>query len=200
MNDSCNKSNFFAMLSRMKYVNRWGLMRNTIQESLSDHTMDVIIITHALVTIGNVYFGKDQNENRAALLAAFHDAPEILTGDMPTPVKYYDPEVKNAYSKVEEAAVEKMLNSVPEEMRPGYEKLLRPEGDEDKALLKYVKAADKISALIKCIEEEQMGNRDFESARVTTENAIKGLNMPEVDYFMKYFMQGYYKTLDELQS
>ena len=190
-------SSFFAMLSRMKYVNRWGLMRNTIQESISDHTMDVVIIAHALTVIGNLYFGKELDENRAALLAAFHDAPEILTGDMPTPVKYYDPEVKNSYEKVEEAAKQKMLQSLPKEMQAHYADIMNAEGEQDRILHTYVKAADKISALIKCIEEEQMGNRDFVQAREATLKIIEGLKMPEVDFFMEHFMPGYYRTLDE---
>ena len=190
-------SNFFAMLSRMKYVNRWGLMRNTIPESLSDHTMDVVIIAHALTVIGNLYFDRNLDENRAALLAAFHDAPEILTGDMPTPVKYYDPEVKNAYAKVEEAAMEKMLHALPEKMREHYADIMYEAGEEDKVLHRYVKAADKISALIKCIEEEQMGNRDFVRAKEATAQIIRDLEMPEVDFFMEHFMPGYYMTLDE---
>lgn len=192
-----NNSNFFAMLSRMKYVNRWGLMRNTIPESLSDHTMDVVIISHALAVIGNTYFGKHLDENRAALLAAFHDAPEILTGDMPTPVKYYDPQVKEAYSRVEAAAKNKMLDSLPTEMRSSYEGLMNGNSEEDKVLHVYVKAADKISALIKCIEEEQMGNHDFSQAKDSTADIIKNLRLPEADYFMEHFMPGYYMTLDE---
>jgi len=192
-----NNSNFFAMLSRMKYVNRWGLMRNTIPESLSDHTMDVVIIAHALTVIGNLYFGKDLDENRAALLAAFHDAPEILTGDMPTPVKYYDPEVKRSYEKVEEAAREKMIRSLPEKMQEHYSAILNGKGEQDELLYSYVKAADKISALIKCIEEEQMGNRDFMQAKEATLRIIRDLHMPETDFFMDHFMPGYYRTLDE---
>ena len=188
------------MLSRMKYVNRWGLMRNTINESLSDHTMDVVIITHALVVIGNVYFGKQLDESRAALLAAFHDAPEIITGDMPTPVKYYDPAVKAAYSRVEAAAKEKMLSSLPPEMRERYEGLMNGDGAADAVLLTYVKAADKISALIKCIEEEQMGNRDFVKAKESTLKIIRELQLPEAGYFMEHFMPGYALTLDEQQQ
>ena len=190
-------SNFFAMLSRMKYVNRWGLMRNTIPESLSDHTMDVVVIAHALVVIANTYFSKELNESRAALLAAFHDAPEIITGDMPTPVKYYDPEIKNAYSKVEDAAIRKMTAALPDEMRAHYEGLLLGNQPGDKQLMKYVKAADKISALIKCIEEEQMGNRDFCKAKESTLKIIEGLEMPEVTFYMEHFMPGYSMTLDE---
>jgi len=185
------------MLSRMKYVNRWGLMRNTIPESISDHTMDVVIIAHALTVIGNLYYDKKLDENRAALLAAFHDAPEILTGDMPTPVKYYDPEVKNSYEKVEEAAKQKMLHSLPEKMQSHYADIMNAEGEQDQILHTYVKAADKISALIKCIEEEQMGNRDFVQAKEATLQIVKDLHMPEVDFFMEHFMPGYYRTLDE---
>ena len=185
------------MLSRMKYVNRWGLMRNTLPESLSDHTMDVVIISHALTVIGNLYFGKHLDENRAALLAAFHDAPEILTGDMPTPVKYYDDQVKEAYAKVEEAAVRKMMNSLPEELRQHYQGLLLADSEEDQELHRYVKAADKISALIKCIEEEQMGNRDFATAKEATWKIIQKLDMPEVQFFMENCMPGYSMTLDE---
>jgi 5'-deoxynucleotidase len=193
-------SNFFAMMARMKYVNRWGLMRNTIPESLSDHTMDVVVIAHALVVIGNIYFNKNLDESRAALLAAFHDAPEIITGDMPTPVKYYDAEIKNAYSKVEEAAIRKMLESLPEEMQERYEGLMKEDQESDLVLMKYVKAADKISALIKCIEEERMGNKDFERAKESTAATIRSLQMPEVDFYMEHFMPGYYLTLDEQTS
>lgn len=194
-----NHSHFFAMLSRMKYVNRWGLMRNTIPESLSDHTMDVVIIAHALAVIANVYFGADVDESRAALLAAFHDAPEIITGDMPTPVKYYDPEVRNAYGRVEEAAKQKMLQSLPEEMRLHYTGLMNGDEEGDQELMRYVKAADKISALIKCIEEEQMGNLDFVKARESTQEIIHNLHLPEAEFFMEHFLPGYYMTLDEQQ-
>jgi len=175
-------------------------MRNTIPESLSDHTMDVVIISHALAVIANTYFGKEIDESRTALLAAFHDAPEIITGDMPTPVKYYSAEVKNAYSMVEEAAIQKMLSSLPAEMRRHYECLLNADARTDEVLLKYVKAADKISALIKCIEEEQMGNQDFRKAKESTRQIIENIDMPEVRFFMENFMPGYYMTLDEQQN
>ena len=191
-----DSSNFFAILSRMKYVDRWGLMRNSRKESLSDHTLDVVFITHSLVVIANTYFDGDLDEGRAALLAAFHDAPEIITGDLPTPVKYYDPAIKKAYDKVESAAKAKMISQLPEEMRSSYETLVDPSSD-DAELLKYVKAADKLSALIKCIEEERAGNRDFDMAKESTMKKIEELKMPEVDYFIKNFLPGYYLTLDE---
>ena len=194
-----DKSNFFAILSRMKYVNRWGLMRNTRSESLSDHTLDVIFISHALSVIANTYFGAAIDEGRVALLAAFHDAPEIITGDLPTPVKYYDPEIKKAYDHVEASVKNKMLSDLPEEMQFSYDILLSPDMDdeEDVLIMQYVKAADKISALIKCIEEENSGNQDFIKARESTEKIIKDLKMPEVDFFLDTFLPGYYLTLDE---
>lgn len=194
-----SQSNFFAILSRMKYVNRWGLMRNSRNESLSDHTLDVVFISHALVVAANTYFGADLDEGRVCTLAAFHDAPEIITGDMPTPVKYINPEMKKVYSKVEEGAINTMINQLPNEMRPVYEKALSITDEKDKQLMRYVKAADKISALIKCIEEEQSGNRDFEDALRSTKEIIDKdySDMPEVLFFLNNFLPGYYYTLDK---
>lgn len=189
-------SDFFAILSRMKYVDRWGLMRNSRRESLSDHTLDVVFISHALVVISNTYFDGTLDEGRVALLAAFHDAPEIITGDIPTPVKYFDPEIKKAYDHVESSAKDKMISQLPAEMQLSYDMLMNPE-DDDAELIKYVKAADKLSALIKCIEEERAGNRDFEKAKESTMKKIEELDMPEVDFFVKNFLPGYYLTLDE---
>ncbi len=190
-------SNFLAILSRMKYIDRWSLMRNARRESLADHTLDVIFITHALIEVANTYYGVKLNAGRAALLAAFHDAPEIITGDLPTPVKYFDPEIKEAYDHVEDAAKAKILDQLPSEMQAKYTELMNAEGEDDAALMKYVKAADKISALIKCIEEEQSGNKDFAQAKETTLRKISQFNMPEVDFFMEHFLPGYYLTLDE---
>ena len=192
-----NNSNFFAILSRMKYVNRWGLMRNSKNESLSDHTLDVVFISHALVVIANTYFGASLDEGRVVLLAAFHDTPEIITGDLPTPVKYFDPEIKQAYDRVERSAKIKMIAQLPEEMQGTYETIMDGNKPEDAQLMKYVKAADKLSAFIKCIEEEQSGNRDFEKAKESTRKIIEDLNMPEVDFFVENFLPGYYLTLDE---
>lgn len=191
------KSNFFAILSRMKYVNRWGLMRNSRTESLSDHTLDVIFISHALVVIANKYFGKDLDEGRAVLLAAFHDAPEIITGDLPTPVKYFDPQIKHAYDNVEQSVKDRMISTLPEDMKDSYDEILNFQAPGDDILKKYVKAADKISALIKCIEEECSGNSDFLKAKEASEKAIADMQMPEADYFIEMFLDGYYKTLDE---
>ncbi|MBR5931274.1 MAG: 5'-deoxynucleotidase [Lachnospiraceae bacterium] len=192
-----NNSNFFAILSRMKYVNRWGLMRNARNESLSDHTLDVVFIAHALVVIANTYYYAALDEGRVALLAAFHDAPEIITGDLPTPVKYFDPEIKRSYDRVEQSAKARMISQLPEEMQMTYDGIMNGEESEDDILMKYVKAADKLSALIKCIEEEQSGNKDFAKAKEATLKTIQDLQMPEVDFFLDYFLPGYYLTLDE---
>ena len=192
-----NNSNFFAILSRMKYVNRWGLMRNSKKESLSDHTLDVVFIAHALVVIANTYFDGSYDEGRVVLLAAFHDTPEIITGDLPTPVKYFDPEIKKAYDNVEKSAKAKMIAQLPEEMQLTYETIMDGKNSEDALLMKYVKAADKLSALIKCIEEEQSGNKDFAKAKESTLKIIEDLKMPEVDFFVDNFLPGYYLTLDE---
>ena len=192
-----NNSNFLAILSRMKYIDRWNLMRNTRRESLADHTLDVIFIAHVLVEIANTYFDKKLDAGRAVLLAAFHDAPEIITGDLPTPVKYFGPDIKEAYDHVEEAAKDKMISQLPEELQETYSNIMSAKSPEDAELAKYVKAADKISALIKCIEEEQSGNKDFDQAKEATLQKINSFQMPEVEYFMEHFLPGYYMTLDE---
>ncbi len=187
---------FFAMLSRMKYINRWGLMRNTITENISEHSLEVSIIAHALAVINNIYFNGNINPDRVAVYAIFHDTPEIITGDLPTPVKYFAPEIREAYKIVENTAISKLLHSLPEEMRPVYGNIL----EEDKQEPEYhrvVKAADKISALIKCVEEKRMGNMDFEQAERATIQAIKEMGLQEADYFIEHFMGSYSLTLDE---
>lgn len=189
-------SNFFAMLSRMRYINRWGLMRNTLTENISEHSLDVAVLAHALAVIRNTYFGGNVNAERAALLGIFHDCTEIITGDMPTPVKYYAPELRSAYRQVETAAGNKLLKGLPKELRAAYQPLLL-ETEEEKELRRVVKAADKLSALIKCIEERRMGNDDFRQAEQTTAAAIKDMKLEEADYFMEKFLPAYRLTLDE---
>lgn len=188
--------NFFAMLSRMKYINRWGLMRNTLPENISEHSLEVAVLAHALAVIRNTCYGGHVNEERAALLALFHDTTEIITGDMPTPVKYYAPEIRKAYHKVEAAAKEELLKGLPVQLRDKYEPLLQ-ETEEEKELWELVKAADRLSALIKCIEERRMGNDDFKQAEKSTEDAVRRMQLPEADYFMKEFLPAYQLTLDE---
>lgn len=189
-------NNFFAMLSRMKYINRWGLMRNTIPENISEHSLDVAIIAHALATFSNKYFGNDINAERVALLAIFHDCTEIITGDMPTPIKYYAPEIRKAYKEVENVAKDSLLKGLPKELADVYDSLLS-ETDEEKELWRFVKAADKMSALIKCIEEKRMGNDDFVKAKASTLKSLKKMKMPEVDLFIEKYLPAYQLTLDE---
>lgn len=191
-----NNNNFYAMLSRMRYINRWGLMRNTILENISEHSHDVSVIAHALAIIKNEYFAGNINAERVALLALYHDATEIITGDMPTPVKYYATEIREAYRAVEEVAKDQMLEGLPVELRKYYAPLLC-EADEEVELWRIVKAADKISALVKCIEERQMGNKDFAKAEASTYDIIIKMNLKEVDYFLEHFLPAYNLTLDE---
>ena len=194
MSDKDNK--FFAMLSRMKYINRWGLMRNTIQENIAEHSLETGMIAHALAVINNVYFDGNINPDRVAVYAMYHDVPEIITGDLPTPVKYFAPEIKESYDVVEEAAIKKLLHSLPEEMRDVYAGILK-ENEIEKEYRILVKAADKLSALIKCVEEKKMGNQDFLQAEKATVEAIRGLGCKEADYFMENFLEAYGLTLDE---
>jgi len=189
-------NNFFAMHSRMKYINRWALMRNTATENISQHSNDVAAIAHALAVMKNLRFGGKVNAERAAFLGLYHDMPEIITGDMPTPVKYHSKEMRSEFLKVEEMACQKLLSMLPEDMRAYYKSAFFLE-QEDEYLWKIVKAADKISALIKCIEEKNAGNREFEKAFQSTEKAIKEMGMPEADAFLEEFIPAFHLSLDE---
>jgi 5'-deoxynucleotidase len=186
---------FFAMLSRMKYIDRWGLMNNTKTENISEHSLETAILAHALVNIANVRLGESLDADKAAVIAMFHDAGEIITGDMPTPIKYYNPEIKNAYKAIEKVAEDRLISMLPEDLRDIYRPVISA---EDKTLERYVKAADKLSALIKCIEEVRMGNNEFLKAKESTEASICAMNLPALDIFMKECMPAYYLTLDEL--
>ena len=190
-------NNYFAMMSRMKYIDRWALMRNTRAENLSEHSLEVSMIAHALAILGNTYLGKELNAERAAVLGLYHDATEIITGDMPTPIKYYNPEIRHTYQDIEEKAGQPLLSMLPEEMRVSYERLFTRQ-DEDAYLWKLVKAADKLSAYIKCIEEEGTGNREFVRARETTLKQLHALDVEEAELFFTYFIDAYGKNLDEL--
>lgn len=187
---------FYAMLSRMKYINRWGLMRNTRNENLCEHSLEVAFIAHALGIINNEMFGGSLPAERLAILGMYHDVTEIITGDMPTPVKYYSPVIRGAYKEVETVARDELLSSLPDKIGSRYSSLLM-ETEEEEELWRYVKAADKLSALIKCIEEQQMGNSDFDDARKTIESALEEMHLPEVDYYMKEFLPAYKLTIDE---
>ena len=189
---------FFAMVSRMKYINRWALMRNEHSENLCEHSFEVAIIAHALAVIGNKRFGKNLNGERAALLGLYHDTPETLTGDMPTPVKYYSEEVRLAYKTVEENACKRLVEMLPEDFRDDYSAMFMPE-EGDKELWKLIKAADKISALIKCIEEKKAGNSEFVKAGEMLKTTIDELDLPEAKVFVEEFLPAYELTLDELR-
>jgi 5'-deoxynucleotidase len=189
---------FFAMMSRMKYIERWALMRNSIGENISEHSLEVSMIAHVLAVIGNKRFHKSLNAEKAALIAIYHDATEIITGDMPTPIKYYNRDIIDAFKKIEENAADQLLSMLPQDLREEYESIFFVR-EEDAYLWKLVKAADKLSALIKCIEEGKAGNTEFTSARISIEETLHKLGIPEADEFMKEFLPSYQKTLDELQ-
>ena len=190
---------FFAMYGRMKYINRWALMRNTRQENISEHSADVAAIAHALAVIGNIRLGKNLNAEKAALFGLYHDMPEILTGDMPTPVKYYSEQMIEAYAQVEENASRKLLSMLPEDMRAYYESAFFKQED-DGYLWRLVKGADKLSAYIKCIEEENAGNKEFSTAKQTIYEQLKEIQLEEVKIFIKEFLPAYGRTLDELSE
>lgn len=189
-------SHFYAMLSRMKNIYRWGLMRNTRKENLSEHSLEVAFIAHALAVIRNERFSGNVDPCFVATAAMFHDTSEIITGDMPTPIKYYNSEIKTAYKQIEAVADKRLLQMLPEDMRGAFLPLYNP--DAQTALL--IKAADKISALIKCTEEIQSGNREFTAAEHTTRQAIYDLELPEARVFLDEFMESFSLTLDEQQK
>lgn len=188
-------SNFYAVLSRMKYITRWSLMRNTRQENLMEHSYETAVIAHALAELTNTRFGGHVRADRCVLLALYHDASEILTGDLPTPIKYYNPAIRDAYKQVENVATQKLLSKLPEDLQSAYTAAFYAESDEEEARL--VKAADKISALIKCVEECGQGNREFEKARIANEEAIRAMGIPAADCFLEEFLPAYALTLDE---
>ena len=190
------KQHFFALISRMKYINRWGLMRNTRYETLSEHSFEVAVTAHALALIKNELFGGTLNADKAAVLALYHDAPEILTGDMPTPVKYYNKTTKKAYDEVEETSIARMMDMLPEELQSAYSSVFI-KNEEDAYLWQLVKAADSISALIKCIEEEKSGNREFAGAKIGIEQKVRSIDLPEVKYYLEHFLPSFALTLDE---
>ena len=197
-----NNYTFFATISRMKYIERWALMRNARPENLSEHAVEVSMIAHALCIIGNVRYGRHLDGERAALIGIYHDASEIITGDMPTPVKYFNEEIKHAYKSVERIAEDHLLERLPEDLRPAFSSIFKPDTeDEDEMYMrKLVKAADKLSALIKCIEEERSGNKEFTTAQKSTLKTLNKMKeeLPEVKDFMDEFLNSYGNTLDEL--
>jgi len=194
------KGRFFALLSRMKYIGRWGLMRGTRTENLCEHSLETVYITHALAEIHNTFDTESAigtaDVKKAVLYAAYHDAQEVFTGDLPTPVKYRNPEIRDAYKAVEHAASERLLDSLPDDLRTAYAPYLAP--DPDCLEWKLVKAADKLSGLIKCREELAFGNREFAAAEQAQLAAIKNLHLPAAELFVKKYLPFYAKSLDDL--
>ena len=190
------KSHFFAYVSRMRFIQRWALMRNTAQENVQEHSHQVAVLAHALAVIRNEKFGGNVDAGQVAVAALYHDASEILTGDMPTPIKYDNPAIRKAYKDVEAVAERKLLEMLPEELQDMYRPVLTGPGGEVKQL---VKAADKLSAYIKCVEELKAGNNEFREAAAQTRRALEAYELPEVRYFMDTFMDSFALTLDELK-
>lgn len=185
---------FFAMLSRMKNIYRWALMRNTRLENVSEHSHEVAVLAHVLALLTNRHHGGQVDVQRCVLLALYHDAPEILTGDMPTPVKHGTPAIREAYKQVEKTACEKLLHMLPADLRDEYAQVLQP---DDCAEMRIVKAADKLSALIKCVEELAQGNREFASARKATERSIRAMHLPAAEEFLEAYLPAYELPLDD---
>ena len=186
---------FFAYIFRMRYIARWALMRNTRTENVEEHSYEVAVLAHALAAIGREVFHKDADPDKAAAAALFHDAPEIITGDMPTPIKYYNPELKSAYKQVEAVAQDKLLSMLPPELVSVYEPLVR---ESDESVRRYVKAADKLAAWLKCQEEKKAGNSEFDRAADETMAALRGMGMEELDWFLDNLAGAFRLTLDDL--
>ena len=190
------KYSFFALISRLRNISRWTLMRNTTNENVQEHSHMVAVLAHALAIIRRDILGQSADPNKEAVLALFHDASEIFTGDLPTPIKYFDPDISLAYKRVETVASTKLLSALPKEIRSSYIELLSHENGTDVSPI--VKAADKLAALIKCLEELKSGNQEFMLAAEQSRAKLRALGMPEVDYFIEHFIPAFELTLDEL--
>ena len=189
-------NNFFALIARMKYIERWALMRNTNKENIAEHSFFVSVLAHALASIKRDVFGEEISPEKAASFALLHDASEIFTGDMPTPIKYYNPEMRSVFGEIEKTANERLINALPEALTSSYREMI--EIPEEYAPV--VKAADKLSALIKCIEERNSGNSEFARAEESTLASLRAMKLPEVDYFIENFIPAFDLTLDELEK
>ena len=188
---------FYALLGRMRYITRWGLMRNTFSENIQEHSHQVAVLAHALALIRrDILHLEGPDPEKCAVAALYHDASEILTGDLPTPIKYYNPQIKSAYKQVERFSAEKLLSMLPEELRASYEHYVL---EDDESLNPIVKAADKLSAYIKCVEEQKAGNTEFDSAARQTMDAMKAMESPELDWFIEHALPAFSLNLDELE-
>ena len=190
------KYHFFAYISRLKYIKRWNLMRNTREENVQEHSHNVAAIAHALCLIANNVYGKDISEKDVLACAVYHEAGEVITGDLPTPIKYFNDDITKSYKNIEKYAEDTLTDMLPEELKGDLERYIK--GDVPDDVKRIVKAADRLAAYIKCIEEKSSGNREFDKAAVRTLKAINDMNMPEAEYFIENFLPSYEMTLDEL--
>ena len=190
------KYHFFAYISRLKYIKRWNLMRNTREENVQEHSHNVAAIAHALCLIANNIYGKDISEKDVLACAVYHEAGEVITGDLPTPIKYFNDDITKSYKNIEKYAEDTLTDMLPEELKGDLERYIK--GDVPEDVRKIVKAADRLAAYIKCVEEKSSGNREFDKAAVRTLKAINDMNMPEAEYFIENFLPSYEMTLDEL--
>lgn len=204
-------SHFYAYLYRLKYIERWSLMRNNVKENVAEHSFQVALLTHGLCTIANEIFGRNIPTEKAVTMALFHDSTEVITGDIPTPVKHHNREMLKNFREIEHIAAERLLNMVPMSLKKVYQPLISgkheehegqegQESQENWKIRKYIKAADLLDAYLKCVAELSVGNREFSVARKQIEKNIRQLNMPEVEYFLTHFAQSFEKTLDELSE
>ena len=195
MENNLNSFSFYSIAFRQKYIRRWGLMRNINSENLSEHSAEVAMITHSLAIIGNTMFGKQYDVGQAVTIALFHDVPEVYTGDLPTPVKYFNENMRENYKVIENNAIEKLLHKLPAEMKSAYNEIFY---SDDTAIITLVKISDKLCAYIKCVEEEKSGNNEFVKAKESLFNTLKEYDSPELDYFIGNFLPAFELTLDEM--
>ena len=186
---------FYAYMDRMKYIKRWQLMRSTREENIMEHSQEVTMIAHALATINNKVFGGDADVTKTVLYALYHETGEVMTGDLPTPIKYYNPDIKEAYKQVERIAGNRLLDMLPQQLRASYEHLVLEDEEE---VLPFVKAADKLCAHIKCLEEQKAGNTEFDTAAKQTWESMKQMNRPELDWFLENCLGAFALNLDQL--
>ena len=187
---------FYALMGRMRYITRWGLMRNSFSENIQEHSHQVAVLAHALALIRRDILHLDTPDpDKCAVAALYHDASEILTGDLPTPIKYYNPEIKDAYKQVERIAGNRLLDMLPQELRASYAHYVL---EDDAALEPFVKAADKLSAHIKCLEEQKAGNTEFDSAAKQTWESMKAMERPELDWFLDHCLSAFALNIDQL--
>lgn len=191
-------SSFYALVFRQKHIQRWGLMRNAVPETLAEHSSECAVLAHALATIGNRVYGRDYDVGRVVTMALFHDVPEVFTGDMPTPVKYANAEIRSQFAMIEAESTKNLLNKLPGELRGDYEEIFAAiDGDEKHHAI--LKAADRLCAYIKCSQEERYGNSEFTGAKKGIEQRLRESEMPELTYFMEHFLPAFELTLDEQQ-